>query len=548
MGTNFHKIKYGLNIESRIGPPANLQIGDVYFDSSLGQLQFSGDGVTTQSAGSLVVQSNGPTVSAVTTTMNFVSNLNVTVPSTNHVQIDVGNSGFVITGGNLTVPANSTINTASAGTLSIGTTMGANSLTLGGSSSTVSIPGTLNVSNNVTVGSGFGFENTLTNSSLRIGSSTNTATLYIGDGSNVEVINVGTGVGAKTINIGGPNDTVALNGTVVGVITTDAYVSNHLFRLNVGNTAGSGNGSGIAVDENGILDGYIIVNNSRASWDFIVPASVGTIRLTPDAYIAELKSTAMSANRTYTLPDATGTLVLTSETISTSAPLSGGGDLSANRTISMTQATTSVDGYLNHTDWNTFNNKQSTLTLGNIIPAYAPLSISGGTGAVVGSGVTVTLPQSTTSVDGYLTHTDWNTFNGKLNTSFSNVTGTLLPANGGTGQISTAAFPTDGYVHSIAIKTISASTSLASGVTYFVNTAAPRTLTLPAPVLNGYVFIKDSTGTAATNPITLTPSGGLIDGASSQTLGKNWGTWAVASDGTNWFFIINSSVALGGSL
>ena len=48
-------------------------------------------------------------------------------------------------------------------------------------------------------------------------------------------------------------------------------------------------------------------------------------------------------------------------TISTTAPLSGGGDLSANRTLSIAQATTSTDGYLSFTDWTTFNGKQDAL-------------------------------------------------------------------------------------------------------------------------------------------------------------------------------------------
>lgn len=44
-------------------------------------------------------------------------------------------------------------------------------------------------------------------------------------------------------------------------------------------------------------------------------------------------------------------------TISTTAPLSGGGDLSANRTLSMSAANTTTDGYLKSADWNTFNGK-----------------------------------------------------------------------------------------------------------------------------------------------------------------------------------------------
>ncbi len=55
--------------------------------------------------------------------------------------------------------------------------------------------------------------------------------------------------------------------------------------------------------------------------------------------------------------------VSTSRTISTTSPLTGGGDLSSNRTIAINQATTGADGYLSSTDWNTFNGKQSPLTL-----------------------------------------------------------------------------------------------------------------------------------------------------------------------------------------
>ena len=54
-------------------------------------------------------------------------------------------------------------------------------------------------------------------------------------------------------------------------------------------------------------------------------------------------------------------LVPDTRTISTTAPLSGGGDLTANRTLSIPQATTSVDGYLSAADWSTFNGKQAAL-------------------------------------------------------------------------------------------------------------------------------------------------------------------------------------------
>ena len=93
------------------------------------------------------------------------------------------------------------------------------------------------------------------------------------------------------------------------------------------------------------------------------------------------------------------TPVPTTRTISTTAPLSGGGDLSANRTLSISQATTSTDGYLSSTNWNTFNSKENVLTFSS------PLSRSTNT---------ISIPVATSSVNGYLSSTDWTTFNSKV--------------------------------------------------------------------------------------------------------------------------------------
>jgi hypothetical protein len=76
-----------------------------------------------------------------------------------------------------------------------------------------------------------------------------------------------------------------------------------------------------------------------------------------------------------TQPDISGT-VPTSRTISTTSPLTGGGDLSANRTLAITQASGSASGYLSSTDWNTFNNKANSGANSNIT------SLSGITGSI----------------------------------------------------------------------------------------------------------------------------------------------------------------------
>ncbi len=133
--------------------------------------------------------------------------------------------------------------------------------------------------------------------------------------------------------------------------------------------------------------------------------------------------------------------VPTTRTISTTSPLSGGGDLSANRTIAIAdaaadgttkgastynasdfdatsgvisldyangqKATGSVSGFLLAADWTTFNSKQPAGSYLTSVTANAPLSGSGT------SGSHLVIAQSTTSTDGYLSSTDWNTFNGK---------------------------------------------------------------------------------------------------------------------------------------
>ena len=86
--------------------------------------------------------------------------------------------------------------------------------------------------------------------------------------------------------------------------------------------------------------------------------------------------------------------------------------------VSITQATTSTDGYLDSTDWNTFNDKEPAVTKGNLTETTSSvLTVTGGTGAIIGSGVTIEVEQADTSNSGYLSSTDWNIFNDKVDES-----------------------------------------------------------------------------------------------------------------------------------
>lgn len=67
-----------------------------------------------------------------------------------------------------------------------------------------------------------------------------------------------------------------------------------------------------------------------------------------------------------------------------------------NGVVSINQSGPSTDGYLSSADWNTFNAKQSTLTLGNL--TSSDITVTGGSGAVVGSGTSMTLATVNTNV------------------------------------------------------------------------------------------------------------------------------------------------------
>lgn len=125
--------------------------------------------------------------------------------------------------------------------------------------------------------------------------------------------------------------------------------------------------------------------------------------------------------------------------ILTNAPLTGGGNLSANRTIAIPAATGATDGYLTAADWATFNGKL-TGTLANLTElTSAVLTIGGGTNAVIGAGTTITVAQASGAQGGYLSSGDWTTFNGKQNAlplgNLTESTSSILTIVGGTGSV-----------------------------------------------------------------------------------------------------------------
>lgn len=92
--------------------------------------------------------------------------------------------------------------------------------------------------------------------------------------------------------------------------------------------------------------------------------------------------------------------------INTTAPITGGGDLSADRTIAMAASTNSVDGYLTAVDHTSFAAKApSTRNINTTAP------ITGG--GDLSADRTIAMAAATGSVAGYLTSGNFTTFNNK---------------------------------------------------------------------------------------------------------------------------------------
>ena len=165
----------------------------------------------------------------------------------------------------------------------------------------------------------------------------------------------------------------------------------------------------VAVNQGGTgvqtITGYVKGSGTSA---FTGSSTIPTTDLSGTITNAQLQNSAITINGTSTSLGGSISVGTVTSVTGTSPVVSSGG---ATPAISMAAANTTTNGYLTSTDWNTFNGKQAAGTYVNSVSATAPITSSGGVTP------TIAIPVASGSANGYLSSTDWTTFNNKSNTN-----------------------------------------------------------------------------------------------------------------------------------
>lgn len=159
-----------------------------------------------------------------------------------------------------------------------------------------------------------------------------------------------------TYTLAGLGGQPQLNGTgfVKASGTTISYDNSTYYLASNPNGYTSNTGTVTSVGGTGTVSGLTLSGTVTSSGNLTLG---GALSLTSGQITTGLGYTPYNATNPNGYTTNTGTVT----SIATSAPLTGG-TITTSGTLGITQATTSTSGYLSSTDWNTFNGKQNALT------------------------------------------------------------------------------------------------------------------------------------------------------------------------------------------
>lgn len=193
-----------------------------------------------------------------------------------------------------------------------------------------------------------------------------------------------------------------------------------------------------------------------------------------------------------------------SRAINTSAPLAGGGDLSADRTLSIPVSTNSVDGYLSAADHTTFAAKVGP---SRNIATSAPLTGGGNLSA----DLTLGIPVATNVADGYLSSTDHATFSASAANAITSLTGDVTASGPGASAATVASVGG------------TAANFIAQGANAANSASAANTSTL--------IVRRDALGSFSATTVTANLVGNVTGNVSGTALNVT-GTVAIANGGS----------------
>lgn len=114
---------------------------------------------------------------------------------------------------------------------------------------------------------------------------------------------------------------VDIQGSLTYIESTQLQVSDPTITINKGGAASSAGGAGVEIEEGGSITAYMEVAAARNGWTFKAPTNANT---------ATILLSSLSSNRSYTLPDVSGTFALGSGSTGSVAYWSGTNVLAAN--------------------------------------------------------------------------------------------------------------------------------------------------------------------------------------------------------------------------
>ena len=233
--------------------------------------------------------------------------------------------------------------------------------------------------------------------------------LLIGNGTNYSLNTLTAGSG---INI--------TNGIGTVQISTSAGAIDHNALLNV-QLAGSGVTYGHISDQTQTIAGLKTFSSNVTAPYYISTIATGTSPLTVSSstLVANLNADLLDGKNSTDFLQSTSVGNLSTTTSGVSITGGTGAVIGTGATINIATANGTTTGLLSSADWNTFNNKQGSLTFGDITSSTTGITITGGTGAVIGTGATINIATANGTTTGLLSSADWNTFNNKLGSGSS---------------------------------------------------------------------------------------------------------------------------------